>query len=58
LFLYIHESIEQLEHTIEILAAEKFVNLTPKVQNIVEFTNIGKLDLNRTASMTTRVGID
>jgi hypothetical protein len=35
----------------EILAADKFVNPTPKV----ELTNIGKLDLNRMASMTTRV---
>ena len=57
LFLCIPESIEQLEHTIEILAPDKFVNLTPKVQNIVELTN-SKLDLNRMASMTTRLGID
>jgi hypothetical protein len=39
----------------EILATDKFVNLTPKVQNIVELTNIGNLDLNRMASMATRV---
>lgn len=50
----ISESIEQIRHTIEILAKEKFVErvmIEPKVQNIVATSNVGgKIDVNSMAS--------
>jgi transcription initiation factor TFIID TATA-box-binding protein len=54
----ISESIEQIKHTMEILAKEKFiekVKLESKVQNIVATSNIGKIDLNSVVSTLTKI---
>lgn len=54
----IPESIEQIKHTMEILANEKFietVEIEPKVQNIVATSNIGKIDLNKMATTLTKI---
>jgi transcription initiation factor TFIID TATA-box-binding protein len=50
----IHKSIQQLEHTMEILVNDKFIDrvrLDPKVRNIVATANLGsKIDLKRMVS--------
>ncbi|MDP9288204.1 MAG: hypothetical protein M3P08_08410 [Thermoproteota archaeon] len=55
-------SIEQLRHTMEILATEKFIERTrlePKVQNILATTDLkNKIDLNRAASTLPRFNFE
>jgi len=58
----ISASIEQLEHTMEILAIEKFIErirLEHKVQNVVATTDLkSKIDLNRAASILTKFSLE
>ena len=58
----ISASIEQLEHTMEILAIEKFIErirLQPKVQNVVATADLkSKIDLNRAASILTKFSLE
>jgi transcription initiation factor TFIID TATA-box-binding protein len=58
----IRESVEQLVHAMNILASEKFIEITklePKIQNIVATADLGgKIDLNRMALTLTKFTLE
>jgi TATA-box binding protein (TBP) (component of TFIID and TFIIIB) len=58
----ISASIEQLEHTMEILGIEKFIErirIEPKVQNVVATADLkSKIDLNRATSILTKFSLE